>query len=92
MSSKLGSPGGGVKEKVVLFCFVEGSSGLTSFPNMIDASVSCSIVLPVLVPSETILALWVELAPIFRYRSTDFISGTSLPQKGWKEPWLKGMI
>jgi hypothetical protein len=49
ISSKLGFPGGGVKEKVVLFGSVEGSSGLASCPNMIDASVSCSIVLPVLV-------------------------------------------
>jgi hypothetical protein len=53
---KLGSPSGGVKENVVLFGFVEDSSGLASCPNMIDASISCSIVLPVLVSSETILA------------------------------------
>jgi hypothetical protein len=51
MSSKLGFPGGGVKAKVVLFGSVEGSSGLSSCPNMIDASISCSIVLPVLVSS-----------------------------------------
>jgi hypothetical protein len=57
ISSKLGFPGGGVKERVVLFGFVEESSGLGSFPNMIDASIYCSIVLPVLVSSETILAL-----------------------------------
>jgi hypothetical protein len=57
MSLKLGSPGGGVKEKDVLFGSVEDSSGLASYPNMIDASISCSIVLPVLVPSYTILAL-----------------------------------
>jgi hypothetical protein len=57
MSLKLGSPGGGVKEKVVLFGSMEDSSGLASYPNMIDASISCSIVLPVLVPLETILSL-----------------------------------
>ena len=57
ISSKLGFPGGGVKEKVVLFGSMEGSSGLSSYPNMIDASISCSIVFPVLSPSETILAL-----------------------------------
>jgi hypothetical protein len=57
MSSKLGSPSGGVKEKVVLFGFAKVSSGLTSCPNMIDASISCYIFLLVLVPSETILSL-----------------------------------
>jgi hypothetical protein len=57
MSSKLGSPGGGVKEKVVLFGSMEGSSGIASYPNMIDASISCSIVLPMLVSSETTLSL-----------------------------------
>jgi hypothetical protein len=81
MSLKLESPGGAVKEKVVFFGSVEDPSGLASCPNMIYASLSCSIVLPVLVPLETILALWVELAPIFRYRSPDFISRTFLPPK-----------
>ena len=57
ISSKLGFPGGGIKEMVVLFGFVEESSVLSSYPSMIDASISCSIVLPVLVPSETILSL-----------------------------------
>ena len=58
ISSKLGSSGhGGVKAKVVLFGSTEGLSGLASYPNMIDASISCSIVLPVLVSSETALAL-----------------------------------
>jgi hypothetical protein len=57
ISLKLGSPGGGVKEKVVLFGSVEDSSGLASCPNMIDASISCYIVLLVLVASETILSL-----------------------------------
>ena len=52
-----------------------------SYPSMIDASISCSIVVPMLVPSETILSLWVELAPVFRYRSADFISRTFLPPK-----------
>jgi hypothetical protein len=40
-----------------------------------------SIVLLVLVFSDTILALWVELAPVFQYRSADFISGMFLPPK-----------
>jgi hypothetical protein len=71
ISLKLESPGGGVKAKVVLFGSMEDSSGLASCPNMIDALVSCSIVLPMLSPSETILALWVELAPIFQYQSTN---------------------
>ena len=57
ISSKLGPPGGGVKAKVVFFGSTEGSSGLASYPTMIDASISCSIVLPVLVSSATILAL-----------------------------------
>ena len=57
ISLKLESPGGGVKAKVVLFGFVEDSSVLASYPSMIDASISCSIVLSVLVPSETILSL-----------------------------------
>jgi hypothetical protein len=57
ISSKLGSPGGGVKEKVVLFGSMEGSSGIASCPNMIDDSIPSSIVLPVLVSSETILDL-----------------------------------
>ena len=34
-----------------------------------------------LVFSETILSLWVELAPIFWYQSADFIRGTFLPLK-----------
>jgi hypothetical protein len=57
MSSKLGSPSGGVKAKVVLFGSTEVSSGLSSCLNMIDASISCSIVLTVLVSSETTLSL-----------------------------------
>jgi hypothetical protein len=57
MSSKLGFPSGGVKEKVLLFGYVEDSSGLASCSNMIDAPISCSIVLPVLFSSDTILSL-----------------------------------
>jgi hypothetical protein len=38
-------------------------------------------VLPVLVSLETTLALWVELAPVFRYRSVEFMSGMFLPPK-----------
>jgi hypothetical protein len=38
-------------------------------------------VLHVLVSSETALSLWVELVPIFRYRSVEFMSGTFLPPK-----------
>jgi hypothetical protein len=92
ISLKLESPGGGVKEKVVLFGSMEDSSGLASCPSMIDSSISCSIVLHVLVPSETILSLWVELAPVFRYRSMDFTNRTFLLPKQSKEPWLKGLI
>jgi hypothetical protein len=81
MSTKLGSPDGGKKTKVVLFGSVEGLSGLASCPTITDASISCSIVLLVLVSLETALALWVELAPVFRYRSAEFMSGTFLPPK-----------
>jgi hypothetical protein len=91
MSTKLGSPDGGKKTKVVLFGSAEGLSGLASCPTITDASISCSIVLLVLVSLETALALWVELTPIFRYQSAEFMSGTFLPQKGWKEPWLKDL-
>jgi hypothetical protein len=49
MSSKLGSPGGGKKTKVLLFGSMKGSSGLSSCPNITDASIFCSIVLHVLV-------------------------------------------
>jgi hypothetical protein len=65
MSSKLGSPGGGVKAKALLFGSKEGSSGLASCSTITDASILCSIVLPVLVSSETALSLWVDLVPIF---------------------------
>jgi hypothetical protein len=60
---------------------VEGSSGLASCSTITDASIFCSIVLPVLVSLEKTLALWVELTLIFRYRSKDFMSGTFLPPK-----------
>ena len=67
MSTKLGSPDGAKKTKVVLVGSTEGSSGLASCPTIIDASIFYSIVLPILVSSETTLALWVELALAFRY-------------------------
>lgn len=81
MSTKLGSPDGGKKTKVVLFGFVEGLSGLASCPTITDASISCSIVILVLVYLETTLTLWVELSPVFWYRSANFISRTFLPPK-----------
>jgi hypothetical protein len=65
MSTKLGSPDGGKKTKVVLFGYVEGLSGLSSCPTITDASISCSIVIPILVSLETSLALWVELTLVF---------------------------
>jgi hypothetical protein len=49
MSTKLGSPDGGKKTKIVLFGSTQGSSGLASYPTITDASISYSIVLPVLV-------------------------------------------
>ena len=64
-------PGGGKETKVVLFGSAEGSSGLASYPTIIDASNFLSIVIPVLVSLETALALWVELAHVFRYRFAD---------------------
>jgi hypothetical protein len=81
VSTNLGSPYGGKKTKVVLFGSAEGSSGLTSSPTIIYASILCSIVLHVLVSLETTLALWVELAPVFRYRPAELMSGTFLPPK-----------
>jgi hypothetical protein len=81
MSTKLGSPDGGKKTKVVLFVSVEGLSGLASCPTITDASIFCFIVLSVLVTSETTLALWVEIAPIFRYWSLKLMSRTFLPSK-----------
>ena len=81
MSSKLGSLDGCKKTKVVLFGFVEGSSDLESCTNIIDSSIFCSIVLPVLVSSETTLSLSVELALVFWYQSAEFMSGMFLPPK-----------
>ena len=81
MSSKLGIPDGGKETKVVLFVFVEGLSGLASCSTITDASILCSIVLHVLVSSETTLSLWVELAPIFWHRSVEIMSGMFLPPK-----------
>jgi hypothetical protein len=81
MSSKLGSRDGVKKTKVLLFGYAEGSSGLASCPTIIVSSIFYSIVLPVLVSSETALALWDELVPIFQCRSMEFISGMFLPPK-----------
>ena len=84
MSTKLGSPNGGKKTKVVLFGSAEGSSGLASCPTIINASIFCSILLPVSVSSETTLAPWVELAHVFRYWSTKLKSGMFLLPKRLK--------
>jgi hypothetical protein len=89
MSLKLRSPDGGKKTKFVLFGSVEGSNGLTSCPTITDASIFYSIVPPVLVSSETTLALWVELSPIFRYQSTEFMSGMFLPPKRSEGTFVK---
>jgi hypothetical protein len=81
MSTKLGSPDGGKKTKVVLFGSAEGLSGIASCPTITDASISCFIVLHVLVSLKTVLALWVELTLIFQYQSTKFMSGMFLPKR-----------
>jgi hypothetical protein len=81
ISTKLESPYGGEKEKVVLVGSDEGSIGLASCPTIVDVSIFCSIVSPVLVSSETSLALWVELSPTFRYHSAEFMGGVFLPPK-----------
>jgi hypothetical protein len=81
MSTNLGSLDGGKKTKVVLVGSMEGSSGFSSYPTIIDASIFCFIVLLVSVSLETTLSLWVKLAPIFWYRSTKFMSGMFLPLK-----------
>ena len=57
MSTKLGSPDGRKKTKVVLFGSTNGLSGLASCLNMLDVSIYCSIVLPMLVSSKTSLSL-----------------------------------
>jgi hypothetical protein len=67
MSTNLGSPDGGDKTKVVLVGSTECSSGLASYPTIIDASIFCSIVLLVFVSSETSLSFWVDLTPTFWY-------------------------
>jgi hypothetical protein len=81
ISTKLGSSDGGKKTKFVLFGSAEGSSGIASYPTIIDASIFCSIVLHVSISSETTLSLWVELTPIFQYQSVEFMSGTFHPPK-----------
>jgi hypothetical protein len=81
ISSKLGYFDGGKKTKVVLFGSAEGSSGISSCPTITDALIFCSIVLPILVSSETTLALCVDLVLVFWYRSVEFMIGTFLPPK-----------
>jgi hypothetical protein len=81
MSIKLGYSDGGEKKKVVLVGSNEGLSGLSSYPTIIDASIFFSVVFPVSVSSETSLALWVELTPIFQYRPMEFMGGVFLPPK-----------
>ena len=65
ISTKLESPDGGEKENILLAGSEEGSSGLTYSPTTIDVSIFYSIVLPLLVSSETSLSLWVDLTPTF---------------------------
>jgi hypothetical protein len=81
MFTKLGSPDGGEKRKVVLVGSNEGPTGLAFCPTTIDASILFSIVLPILVSSETALALWVEITPNFQYQSVEFMGGVFLPPK-----------
>ena len=81
MSTKLGSPDGGKKTKVVLFGSMESSSCLVSCSTITYASIFLFIVLPVLVSSENTLAHWVEIIPIFRYWFGEIMSGTFLPPK-----------
>jgi hypothetical protein len=85
ISTNLGSPNGGKKTKVVFFGSTEGSSGLASYPTIIDASILCSIVLPVLLSSKTTLAVWVELVLVLWCRSAELMSGTFLLPKRSKE-------
>ena len=87
MSTKLGSPDGGNKTKVVLFVYVEGLSGLDSCPTIIDASILCSIVLPILLSSKTTLSLWIEIVLVLQCRSAELMSGMFLPPK-----WLEGTL
>jgi hypothetical protein len=81
ISTKLESPDGGEKEKVLLVGSDEGSSGIASYPTTIEVSLFFSTVLPVLVSLETSLALWIELTPIFRYRSVNFMGKVLLPPR-----------
>ena len=81
ISTKLESLDGGEKAKVMLVDADEGSSGLASFPTIVDVSIFCSIVSPILVSYETFLSLWVELYPTFLYHSVDFMDGVFLPPK-----------
>ena len=65
----------------MLVGYDEGPSGLSSCPTTIDVSIFFSIMLLVLVSSGTALSLWVDLALIFQYRSTEFMGGVFLPPK-----------
>jgi hypothetical protein len=87
MSTKLGYPDGGGKTKVVLVGSNGVPSGLSSCPTTTNASIFLFIVLPILVSSDTALALWVEIIPTFRYRSAKFMGGVFLPPK-----WLEGTL
>jgi hypothetical protein len=49
MSKKIGYLDGGKKTKFVLFGSLEGSSSLSFYPTITDASISYSIVLSILV-------------------------------------------
>jgi hypothetical protein len=95
-STNLESPDGGEKEKVVLVGSDEGSSSLASCPTTVDVSIFFSIVSPVLVSSETFLALWVEFSPTFRYRYVEFMGGLFLPPKTLEgtliEPKMMGKL
>ena len=81
ISTKLESPDGVEKAKVVLVGSDEGPSSLASCPTTVDVSIFYYIVSPVLVSSKNFLALWFELSPTFRYRSVEFMGGVFLPPK-----------
>jgi hypothetical protein len=81
ISTKLESPDGGEKAKVVLVGSDEGLSGLASCSTTVEISIFCPIVPLFLVSSETYLSLWVELTPIFWYHFIDFMGGVFLPPK-----------
>jgi hypothetical protein len=81
ISTNLESIDGGEKEKVVSASSDEGSSGLASCPTTVEVSIFFSIVPSVFVSSETYLSLWVDLTPIFQYRSVEFMGGVFLPPK-----------